>query len=96
MPKAQGGGSVKKGTVHHCPKQGKGDGPCQMRKENGNMWCINHTWVCQIEGHGNHVMLKHQSCGKCNRAAELDAAREASQKAENISANHPKLNKKKK
>lgn len=93
MPKPRGGGTAKKGTSHHCPRQGKGPGQCVIVKDGGQPYCRTHCWRCEVEGHGNAVQLFFQTCAMCDRAAELPLQQEADERAQQISQTHPKLQK---
>lgn len=93
MPKPRGSGTVKKSTVHHCPRAGKGNGPCVYVKKNGVPYCREHCWICDVPGHGNSVQLGNQDCEKCKRAEQMPLKQEAEDKAQQIAENHPKLKK---
>jgi hypothetical protein len=84
-----------KKTKHHCPK-GKlgGKGPsCREVTQKGISFCKTHSWQCPVDGHETHIQLHRQACKKCEAKEEADARKEAHERADEISATNPKLNK---
>jgi hypothetical protein len=59
-------------TVHHCPRAGKGPGPCHKPK--GALYCHGHSKVC--ERHTDTAYLKWEDCPTCTAEAKLKAQRE--------------------
>ena len=59
-------------TVHHCPREGKGPGPCYKPK--GALYCHGHSKVCPK--HTDTAFLKWDKCPTCNQEEKLKEIRE--------------------
>ncbi len=70
-----------------------GGPPCRFVREGGSQYCRIHEWVCKVPGHGNAVQLGNQDCEKCKRPVEMQLAKEAAEKGEEITKTNRKLKK---
>ncbi|RDI77977.1 hypothetical protein Vi05172_g12043 [Venturia inaequalis] len=56
------------GPQHHCPKKGKGEGPCRRDKKHGI--CSNHQMVCPNYPKCRNYYLVTEGCRVCAKRAE--------------------------
>jgi hypothetical protein len=83
----------KRKTNHRCPKEGERE-RCVWNKKTAFHYCETHCWQC--EKNPRLAPLLRQECGACGAEADAKARKENKQRADEISANNPKLNREKK